>query len=85
MSQIDLDFEEHRPDSLTNIKKTSIDFQLHDSLGPGLYGVLISGLEKLKSGTIYLKAFEITQENSALSTSRLPQRSSIKINNRTER
>ena len=79
---IDLDFNEHRPDSLTNSKKTISDFQLYNSFQPGLYEYdFWTG--KIESGTIYLKAFEITQDY-ALSTDRLPQRSSIKISNPTD-
>lgn len=79
---IDLDFNEHRPDSLTNSKITISDFQLYNSFQPGLYEYdFWTG--KIESGTIYLKAFEITQDY-ALSTDRLPQRSSIKISNPTD-
>jgi hypothetical protein len=78
----DLDFENHRPDSITNQIVTGTEFQLYNSFQPGLYEYdFWTG--KIGSGTIYLKAFEITQEY-ALSTDRLPQRSSVKIINPTD-
>jgi hypothetical protein len=78
----DLDFDEQRPDSITNRKVTAIDFQLYNSFQPGLFEYdFWTG--RIESGTIYLKAFEITQEY-ALSTDRLPRSSSIKVVNPTD-
>ena len=76
---VDLDMEGNRPDSLSNKTMTNTDFQLYNSFQPGLYEYDI-WTGKIESGTIYLKAFEITQEY-ALSTNRLPQSSSVKIYN----
>ena len=76
---VDLDMEGNRPDSLSNKTMTNTDFQLYNSFQPGLYEYDI-WTGKIESGTIYLKAFEITQEY-ALSTNRLPQSSSVKMYN----
>jgi len=76
---VDLDMEGNRPDSLFNKTMTNTDFQLYNSFQRGLYEYDI-WTGKIESGTIYLKAFEITQEY-ALSTNRLPQSSSVKIYN----
>lgn len=77
-----LDFERNRPDSLANKTITYTDFQLYGSFQPGLYEYdFWTG--KIESGTIYLKAFEITQEY-ALSKDRLSQSSSVKIYNPTD-
>ena len=79
---VDLGFDENRPDSITNRPVNQTDFQLYNSFQPGLYEFDF-WTDKIESGTIYLKAFEITQEY-ALSTDRLPKRSSIKIYNPTD-
>lgn len=79
---IDLGFDEHRPNSVKNRKVVKSDFQLYNSFQPGLYEYDF-WTNKIESGTIYLKAFEITQ-NYPLSTDRLPESSSIKINNPTD-
>jgi len=76
---VDLDMEGNRPDSLSNKTMTNTDFQLYNSFQRGLYEYDI-WTGKIESGTIYLKAFEITQEY-ALSTNRLPQSSSVKMYN----
>jgi len=76
---VDLDMEGNRPDSLFNKTMTNTDFQLYNSFQRGLYEYDI-WTGKIESGTIYLKAFEITQEY-ALSTNRLPQSSSVKMYN----
>ena len=76
---IDLDFDEHRPDSITNQKITKTDFQLYNSFQPGLYEYDF-WIGKIDRGIIYLKVFEITQDY-ALSTDRLPERSLVKIYN----
>lgn len=84
---VDMEFginqNEKKPDSITNktIKKT--EFQLYNSFQPGLYEYDF-WIGKIESGTIYLKAFEITQ-HVALSTDRLPKRSAIKVYNPTDR
>lgn len=71
-----------RPDTIITKERTAIDFELYNSFQPGLYEYdLWTG--KIESGSIYLKAFEITQEY-PLSTDRLPGSSSIKIHNPTE-
>jgi len=77
-----INLEEFRPDSATNKQQEEVDFQLYSSYQPGLYEYdFWTG--KIESGTIYLKAFEITQEY-ALSRSRLPKASSVKIFNPTD-
>ncbi|WP_272150704.1 hypothetical protein [Tenacibaculum aiptasiae] len=71
-------FEAIRPDSLNlNIKKT--EFQLYNSFQPGLYEFDV-WLNSDQNGTLFLKAFEITQEIE-LSTSRLKESSTIRIEN----
>jgi len=79
---VDFGFNHNRPDSVSNRQMTEIDFQLYNSFQPGLYEYDF-WIGKIESGTIYLKAFEITQEY-ALSTNRLLERSSIKIHNPTD-
>ena len=69
-------FEGIRPDSL-NSKSNELKFQLYNSFQPGLYEYDI-WLNSDKSGTLFLKAFEITQEIE-LSLSRLKERSTIRI------
>jgi hypothetical protein len=59
-----------------------IDFYLYNSFQPGLYQYAF-WTRRIEKGTIYLKAFEITQ-NDALSTNRLPARSSLIIYNPTD-
>lgn len=79
---INMDNTDNKPLSVTNSKKGNIDFQLYNSFQPGLYEYDF-WTPKIDSGTIYLKAYEITQ-NHPLSTWRLPQSSSIKIYNPTD-
>jgi hypothetical protein len=58
------------------------DIQLYNSFQPGLYKFdFWTG--KIECGTIYLKAYEITQ-NYALSVSRLSKESSIRVDNNTD-
>lgn len=78
----DMGFDEKRPDSISNMHKETVDFQLYNSFQPGLYEYDF-WTSKIDSGTIYLKAYEITQ-NYPLSTQRLPQSSSVRINNPTD-
>jgi hypothetical protein len=80
---VDFGFNDRRPDSISNRQMTEMNFQLYNSFQPGLfeYDFWVGNIE---SGTIYLKAFEITQEY-ALSTDRLPARSTIKIHNSTDK
>ena len=79
---IDLTMGDQRPDSVLALTKTKTDLQLYNSFQPGLYEFdFWTG--KIESGTIYLKAIEITQEY-ALSTDRLPESSAIKIHNPTD-
>lgn len=79
---VDLGFDEHRPGSITNRTVNQTDLQLYNSFQPGLYEFDFWTTE-IDSGTIYLKAFEITQEY-PLSTDRLPERSSVKVYNPTD-
>lgn len=82
---VDLDyyakFESQRPDSITNRSVEKIDFQLYNSFQPGLYEYDF-WIGKIEKGTIYVKAFEITQ-NEPLSKDRLQRSSSVKIFNPT--
>ncbi|KAF2516035.1 hypothetical protein [Flavobacterium foetidum] len=83
---VDLDFgsnfNSERPDSITNRIVTKTEFQLYNSFQPGLYEYDF-WIGKIESGTIYLKAYEITQ-NKALSDDDLPKTSSIQIYNPTD-
>jgi energy-coupling factor transporter transmembrane protein EcfT len=79
---VDFGWDYHRPDSVANRQMTEIDFQLYNSFQPGLYEYDV-WIGKIENGTIYLKAFEITQEY-ALSTKSLYKNSTIKIHNSTD-
>lgn len=72
-------FESIRPDSIKQISKDKIDFQLYNSFQPGLYEYDL-WINSGQNGTVFLKAFEITQEIE-LSVPRLKERSSIRIYN----
>lgn len=75
----DLASDEKRPDSVTNRKVTVTDFQLYNSFQPGLYEYdFWTG--KIDAGRIYIKAFEITQ-NDQLSADELERRSWVAIYN----
>lgn len=79
---VDLALRNQRQDSVPAWTKYTGDFQLYNSFQPGLYEYdFWTG--KIEAGTIYLKAFEITQEY-ALSTDWLPERSAVKIYNPTD-
>lgn len=75
-------FDSKKPDSITNRIVEHTEFQLYNSVQPGIYEYEF-WVGKIERGTIYLKAFEITQ-NVALSDDRLPESSSIKIYNPTD-
>lgn len=83
---VDLDhyskFESQRPDSITNKIVEKTDFQLYNSFQPGLYEYDF-WIGKIESGTIYLKAFEITK-NQELSSDDLPRTTHIQIYNPTD-
>lgn len=80
---IDLTMGNQRQDSVLAWTKSTTDFQLYNSFQPGLYEFdFWTGT--IESGTIYLKAFEITQEY-PLSADRLPESSEIKVYNPTDR
>ena len=70
-------FEGIRPDSIQKQTKKEISFQIYNSFQPGLYEYDL-WIKSNESGTIFLKAFEITQEIE-LSVPRLKERSSIRI------
>ncbi|WP_282144302.1 hypothetical protein [Cellulophaga baltica] len=70
-------FDGIRPDSIQQIIKNKIDFQLYNSFQPGLYEYDL-WINSKKNGTVFLKAFEITQEVE-LSASRLKESSSLRI------
>ncbi|AKD05402.1 hypothetical protein PKOR_23155 [Pontibacter korlensis] len=69
------DFEFARTDSV--VESNHPDFVLYNSFQPGLYEYDL-WVENTESGTVYLKAYEITK-NIPLSTGRLPKASSIEI------
>lgn len=71
-----------RPDSITNRIVEKTDFQLYNSFQPGLYEYDF-WVGKIESGTIYLKAFEITQKQE-LSSEDLPRTTRIQIYNPTD-
>jgi len=79
---IDLTLDYKRPDSVLALTKSETDFQLYNSFQPGLYEYDF-WIGKIDSGTIYLKAYEITQSY-ALSTNYLPERSAIQVYNPTD-
>lgn len=79
---IKIDFPRNDKIDTNNIDFTqndSINFHLYNSFQPGLYKYVLS-IGKIESGIIYLKAFEITN-NYPLSTTKLRERSSIRVLN----
>lgn len=77
-----MDFGDGRPDSISNRKVDKTELQLYNSFQPGLYEYdFWTG--RIDSGTVYLKAFEITK-GIPLSTDRLPGRSELRIGNPTD-
>ncbi|MFB9078413.1 hypothetical protein ACFFLS_16080 [Flavobacterium procerum] len=75
-------FESQRPDSITNRVVTKTEFQLYNSFQRGIYEYDF-WIGKIESGTIYLKAYEITH-NEALSANDLSRTSSIQIYNSSD-
>ncbi len=73
---------ESRIENKSEPKKNKIDFQIYNSFQPGIYEYDF-WMNKIENGTIYLKAFEIT-ENVKLSEERLKERSSFDIYNENE-
>lgn len=71
-----------RPDSVLNIKRASIDFELYNSSQPGIYEYDI-WIDRIENGSIYLKAYEVTQ-NYRLSESYLATDSKIGVYNPTD-
>ena len=70
---------EIKSERLANQKIEEPDFKLYISFQPGIFKFdFWTG--KLENGTIYLKAYEITQ-NHSLSTNTLPKPSSVKVFN----
>jgi len=70
-------------DSMAQAKEPmSTDFSLLNSSQPGLYEIEI-WIEKLDSGMVYLKAFEITK-NDPLSVPRLQKSSAIAVKNSSD-
>ncbi len=79
---INLTLSYERQDSVLAWKKSKTDLQLYNASQPGMYEFdFWTG--KIESGTIHLKAFEITQEY-ALSADRLAESSTLKIYNPTD-
>jgi hypothetical protein len=74
---VDLAMDETRPDSFDIKEFTETDFQLYNSLQPGLYQYDL-WLKSNIGGTIYLKVFEITK-NIRLSKSRLQDASELSV------
>lgn len=71
-----------RPDSILKISKIKPDLVIYNSWQPGMYEYDF-WMDKIESGIIYLKAFEITQDIE-LSTDNIKQDSKISINNPTD-
>lgn len=71
-----------RPDSIYTKEKKNFDFQLYKSFQPGLYEYDI-WLNKIDNGIVYIKAYEITQ-NDLLSEEKLKERTSLRVNNETD-
>ena len=71
-----------RPDSILQLNKTQPDLVLYNSDQPGMYEYDF-WTDKIESGTIYLKAFEITQDEE-LSTDNLKKDSKISVNNSSD-
>jgi len=71
-----------RPDSVLKLNKTQPDLVLYNSDQPGMYEYDF-WTDKIERGTIYLKAFEITQDEE-LSTDNLKKNSKISIDNSTD-
>jgi len=86
---IPLNIEIHNPLELSYINldsfkkgKKEMTFELYNSFQPGLYEYKV-WLDRIGQGTIYLKAYEITN-GTALSPSRLKERSTISVQNTTD-
>jgi hypothetical protein len=79
---VNMGTDDLRPDSLLKRKVTAKDFQLYNSFQPGLYQFDF-WVGKIEKGTLYLKAFEVTQDL-ALSAESLHERSSVAIYNPTD-
>jgi len=77
--RMDENFEGIRSDTIPNQSENKISFQIYNSFQPGLYEYDL-WINSTESGTIFLKAFEITQEIE-LSVPRLKESSSIQIKN----
>jgi len=74
---IEMDFQTGRPDSLLNLESDTLQFHLYQSFQPGLYEYDVWINSEL-GGTVYLKAYEITQ-NHRLSEESITERSRISI------
>lgn len=79
---IDLTYIISHDDSVRNIKKNKPDLQIYNSTQKGIYQYDF-WVGKIDKGTIYLKAFEITQEK-ALSKKALKEKSEIVILNESD-
>jgi len=79
---LDLAAGEERPESIKNLKVSKINFQLYNSFQSGLYEYDF-WIGRIESGTIYLKAYEITQEYQ-LSKNSLYENSALRIYNATD-
>ena len=71
-----------RNDSISQLVRREYEFDVYKSFQQGLYEFDI-WLGKTDSGTVYLKVYEVTQ-NDRLSIDRLTERSSIRVGNSTE-
>lgn len=73
----------NRPlDQSESVRISDTDFHLYNSFQPGLYQYAF-WTKRVEKGTIYLRVFEITQ-NDPLSTNRLRESSSLIIENPTD-
>lgn len=77
-----VDFDGNRADSVLNILRTKTDFEIYSSFQPGLFEYDFWA-SRIDSGTIFLKAFEVTR-NTQLSEDRLRKASSLTVFNETD-
>lgn len=78
----ELEMDDSRPDSIVALNKLKPDLLLYNSFQPGLYQYDF-WYGKIEKGTIFLKAFEITQ-GVTLSADRLPESSLLEMENPTD-
>jgi hypothetical protein len=79
---IEMQMGQFRPDSVIELKKTQPDFHLYNSFQRGVFEYDL-WLGKIAPGTVYLQAYEITQ-NHKLSAERLRLSSLMTVGNQTD-